>query len=243
MDLHIHSCLSPCGELSMTPPAIVARAMLSGLDAIGITDHNCARNAQAVRTAGGRIGMNVLSGMEICSREEAHLLAFFDDQQSLGPMQDLVFSHLAGENNPGYFGDQVVADADGNPVDIEERLLIGACDLSVEEIIDAVHERGGIAIGAHLDRHSYSLVSQLGFVPEGLCLDAVELSADFPVENDAQTWLDKVGAGGYPHVCFSDAHRIEDIGRASTAFLMEDATVAELGMALRGENGRRVEDR
>ncbi len=234
MDLHVHSCLSPCGDDSMVPARVLARAREAGLDAIGICDHNTAGNVPAFRAAGRRAGLAVLAGMEITSAEEIHLLALFDDEEDLARLQRVVDAHLAGENRAEVFGDQILVDENGEPVGLDERLRIGATDLSLAELVALVHRLGGLAIASHVDRPAFSVVSQLGFVPADLELDAVEMSA---FAGGPQRGL---RAYGFAAVAFSDAHYPPEIGRCRTRVRVAQASVSELGKALRGRGGRRV---
>ena len=108
-DLHIHTCLSPCADLDMSPRGVAEKSVERGLDFIAVCDHNSVENAGAVIRAGARRGLQVLPGMEISSREEVHLLAIFDDEAQALAMQEVVYRHLRGTNRPEIFGDQVVA--------------------------------------------------------------------------------------------------------------------------------------
>ena len=219
----------------MVPPAIVRAAARAGLQAIGICDHNSAGNVAAVRSAGLREGLTVLGGMEVSSREEIHLLAFFEHFGELLDFDDLVAAHLSGRNVPLQFGDQIVTDEWGEPVELEERLLAGATELGVADLVEAVHQRQGVVIASHIDKDAFSIIGQLGFIPRDLDLDAVELSP-FGQESSYRSC-------GYPIVRGSDAHFLEEIGRASTEFQVAAATVSELSKALRGVEGRRVDGR
>jgi len=229
-DLHVHTCLSPCAEAEMVPTAIVEQAKRMGLDIIGICDHNSAENAGAVLEAGRREDLPVIPGMEITSREEVHVLGLFPDQDGLSALQDLVYGSLPGENNPDFFGAQTVVDDHDGVVGSTTKLLIGATEFSLEETVRSIHEAGGLAIAAHIDRERFGLVGQLGFVPDGLPVDALELSPHTSVD----AWAD------YTVVTFSDAHVLRDIGRGSTKFLLEEATLEEIGKALRHEDGRGI---
>ncbi len=226
MDLHIHSCLSPCGDYAMTAANVVSRALDAGLGAIGLCDHNSAENVVAFQRAGERRGLPVLGGMEICSREEAHVLVFFDGAEALGRMQDLVYAHLAGVHDPRAFGEQVVVDERDEPLSLCERLLIGATDLAVEEIVGEARVLGGLAIAAHVDRDAFSLIGQLGFVPDDLPLDALELSPHCREES-------RYRACGLPLVRFSDAHHLHEVGRASTDLPIDRPAVDLIRAALR----------
>ena len=241
VDLHIHTCLSPCGDASMIPPAIVSRARESGLDAIGIADHNSAANVAAVREAGRSARLSVLGGMEVTSREEIHLLVFLDGMEELASMQEFVYDGLAGTNDPAHFGEQLIVDEEGTRIGVTDRLLIGRTDHTVGAIVRAAHDRAGLVIGSHVDRPSFGLFSQLGFLPEDLELDAVEISLRFPGGGSArEELLKKAGAQRLPWVGFSDAHFLDDIGAACTEFWIQAPTVGELRRALREEGGRGI---
>ncbi len=231
-DLHIHTCLSPCAELEMTPINIVTEAEKYGLDIIGICDHNSSENVSYVRKLAKDKGLDVTGGIEITSKEEVHILALFESEEELLAMQETVYEHLHGTNDEDRYGDQVVVDENDEVVEFNRRLLIGATDLSVESIVDRIHELNGIAIASHIDRESFGLISQLGFVPEGLQIDAFEVSAQDKVE----TYKD----GYSPVVMFSDAHTLNSIGKKFTNFSMKKANLQEMGKALIGEDGRRV---
>ncbi len=226
----MHTCLSPCAEPEMVPTAIVDRAKHMGLDIIGICDHNSAENVSAVLEAGRRRDLPVIPGMEITSREEVHVLGLFGDEEDLSALQELVYRNLPGENDPDFFGDQTIVDDRDGELGCTTKLLIGATTFSLEETVRVIHEAGGLAIAAHIDRERFGLIGQLGFVPEGLPVDAVEVSPDRP----AGTWSE------YAVVTFSDAHVLRDIGRGSTSFLLEGATLTEIGKALRNEDGRGI---
>ncbi|UCF99043.1 MAG: PHP domain-containing protein [Spirochaetaceae bacterium] len=236
MDLHVHTCLSPCGDNSMVPATIIERAQGAGLQGIAICDHNAAANASAVREAGMEAGIGIIAGMEVSSAEEIHLLALFDSFANLQTFADLVKEHLSGENNPDLFGDQIVVDKSGDPVALETALLIGAADLGIGRIVEEIHGLEGLAIASHVDKQNFSLLSQLGFVPDDLALDAVELSRHAgPLERYP---LAKIG--NLPLVRCSDAHFPEEIGQAYTTFLVKEVTVSEIALALAGNQGRKI---
>jgi PHP family Zn ribbon phosphoesterase len=229
-DLHVHTCLSPCGDTQMQATAIVEQAKKVGLDMIGICDHNSAENVAAVAKAGLREGLAVIAGMEITSSEEVHILGLFDTEGDVMHLQDVVYQNLAGQNDEQAFGPQTVVDEWDNVIRINDRLLIGATTLTVEQIVEAIHRWAGLAIASHVDRERFSLIGQLGFIPEGLELDAVEVSMASSIKQEY----------GYPVVTSSDAHFLEDIGKSSTCFMIEDMSVDEINKALRNEMGRRI---
>lgn len=239
-DLHLHTCLSPCGGYDVTPAAVVTQAARLGLGLIAITDHNSAENlAPALETA-RRLGQGaprVLAGLEVTTREEVHLLTLFPRLAEALTMQAMVYQHLQpGCNRPDIFGDQVVANAEDEVEYLNPRLLIGATDLDLEQVARRAHGLGGLVIAAHLDRPSFSIVSQLGIIPSHLDLDGVEIS---PLNDPAQAarWL---GERRLPVTTSSDAHRLEDLGRVWTELRVRRASFDELALALAGRKGRAV---
>ncbi len=229
-DLHIHTCLSPCADKLMSPRAVVKEARRRGLHLIAICDHNSAENVEATCRAGREAGVAVIGGMEICTREEVHVLALFEDDRALGFAQEAVYESLEGENDPEVFGEQVVMNERDEVTGINGRLLIGATDLGLHEVVQAIHGLGGMAIAAHVDRQSFGIIGQLGFIPPELPLDGVEVcSARLPsLAKDLAV------------VSSSDAHRLDDIGSRCTGFLLGAPTAPEVEMALRQRDGRRV---
>ncbi|MCP4259323.1 MAG: PHP domain-containing protein [Planctomycetes bacterium] len=229
-DLHVHTCLSPCADNQMETIAIVEQAKKVGLDMIGICDHNSGENVAAMMKAGLREGLAVVPGVEITSREEVHILGLFKTEQDLMCVQDIIYKNLPGQNDEEAFGPQYVIDEDGNVVGQNPKLLIGATTLTLEQIIDAIHQFAGLAVASHVDRQRFSLIGQLGFIPKGLKLDALEVSAPHSFKQEYS----------YPVVISSDAHFLEDIGRNPTCFMIEDTSLQEIGRALRNEMGRMV---
>jgi anti-sigma regulatory factor (Ser/Thr protein kinase) len=145
-------------------------------------------------------------------------------------VQTVVYENLPGENDEEAFGPQVVVDQWDQVVGLNTKLLIGATTLTLEQVVATIHRFGGLAIASHVDRPSFGLIGQLGFVPEGLKLDALEVS---PAASPGR-W------NRLPVVTSSDAHALGDLGRSFTWFLAEGASLDEIGKALRQEGGRRV---
>lgn len=232
-DLHIHTCLSHCAELEMTPKNIVAESERKGLNIIGICDHNSCENVISVKKSARNIDLDIIGGIEITSKEEVHVLALFDNEKSLQYMQQIVYDNLIDTEDEKIFGEQVIVNENDEVLGFNKKLLIGATTLSIENIIKYIHELGGIAIASHVDRERFSLISQLGFIPEGLVLDALEISN----KNRFQDFSDRL----LPIVTFSDAHVLRDIGKNYTSFSMERLTFDEMRKSLRGEEGRKIE--
>jgi len=237
-DLHIHSCLSPCGELSIYPRKIVERALEEGLGIIAVSDHNTAENAGAVVRAARGTGLTVFPGMELTSEEEVHILGLFETLEALAPVQDEVFRKLPAplQNDP-FLKDQVIVDENDEVAGFSPHFLMAAVALSVFEIVELIHKNGGLAIASHIDRDAFSLFSQLGFIPPGLALDALEVS---PLTSLGRARRVFAAEAALPLVRFSDAHRPEEIGRAWTELRLAAPQWSEIRLALRGKKGRRV---
>jgi len=223
----------------MSPLGIVHEALRKGLDLIGICDHNSAENVLAVKKAGRQNGLMVLGGMEVASSEEAHLLVFFEQDDDLLRFQEFIYRHLRGRNDEHAFGRQVIADDEDGVTGFCDRLLIGATALPASAIVEAARAAKGdsLVIAAHVDRESFSIIGQLGFIPPQLALDAVEISQHMTVAQATDRFPD---CRKYPVITSSDAHGPEDIGKRFTSFTIEDGTVAEIKKALAGKDGRKA---
>ena len=238
-DLHIHTCLSPCADLEMSPQAIVKTSAENGLDIIAITDHNSAENTIAAIKASENMSLTVLAGMEITSSEEAHILAFFDNADNIMELQDIIYKNLLpGENDEKLFGEQIVVNEKDEVLSFNKRLLIGATMLTAQEIVDTVHSLGGISVASHIDKDAFSIISQLGFITEDLEFDALEMSPNMTRESAEKTFATY---NSFAWISSSDAHYINDIGKRSTGFFMNEPTLEEMALAMKRIEGRKVE--
>jgi len=235
-DLHVHTVLSPCCDLEMSPAAIVETAARRGIDILGITDHNSTKHGPLVSKLAQKKGIFVLCGAEVTTREEAHCLAFFENFEILASFQQYLDRHLPDiKNDPKYFGYQVVLDEEEMIVEEEERLLISGLDRTLDQIEEEVHRLGGLFIPAHIDRPKYSLTSQLGFVPSGIKADALEISRFTTQEQIAEQfpWI-----ASYTFIRSSDAHHPDAIGSGITIFEMERRSFDEIRKALHRTDNR-----
>ncbi len=232
-DLHIHTCLSYCAELEMTPRNIVNESEKRGLNIIGICDHNSCENVVSVKKSAQNKNLNIIGGIEITSKEEVHVLGLFDNENSLCSMQQIVYDNLIDTDDEKIFNEQIVVNEIDEVLEFNKKLLIGATKLSVEKIVDHIHKLGGIAIASHVDRERFGIISQLGFIPDGLVLDALEVTNK---ENSPDLY-----SYSLPIVTFSDAHSLKEIGKNHTKFYMEGISFEEIKKSLLGEDGRRIE--
>lgn len=235
-DLHIHTLLSPCGSLEMSPVNIIKAALKAKLDIIGICDHNSTKQAPLIKKMAKKEGLYVICGAEINSIEEVHCLTLFETGEQLSAFQGFIDQYLMPvKNKPALFGEQVVVDENEMIVEEVDDLLINALDVSLLEIEQKVHGLGGIVIPAHVDRSYCGLFSQLGILPDNIKIDA------FEVCNDVEE-LKKSGKlpKGASIVKNSDAHMLNQIGQKFTLFEMENPTFNELKWALSNQKGRKI---
>ena len=234
-ELHVHTVLSPCAEVEMIPPFIVQEALDRSINLIAITDHNATANVRTVQQAAAGTELTVLAGMELQTREEVHLLCLFDTAEQAQDWQatvDVYMPHI--ENNPEFFGEQFVVDATGEFLRSEPRLLITSANLSLHQAVEGVRALGGLAIPAHVDRTSFSLLANLGLVPTDVPFDALEISRHLSL---AEAPLKFPQLKGYPLIQSGDVHRLDEF-LGKNVFKVEAATIQELKLALAHEAGR-----
>lgn len=209
-DLHIHSCLSPCADLLMTPGNIIRQAVNQGLDYIAITDHNSAGNIEVAIELARKSGLKLIPAMEVETREEVHLLCYFSCLDALLAWEDVVCQHLPDlENDEELFGYQLLTDLSDDYIAKESRLLALATSLSLSETLEQVTNLGGIVIPAHVDRPVNSVLGQLGFVPSDGRIQAIEISRNAKLAGFLRTHP-QLSHFGY--VQGSDSHYLQEIG-------------------------------
>ena len=237
-DLHIHSCLSPCADLFMTPRNIIERAASLGINIIAVCDHNSAENVAVTQEIGRKRGIAVIPGMEITSSEEVHVLGLFGGLEQAVAMQAHIYGHLQpGANDEEVFGLQVVVNEEDEVLGISKRLLIGSTDLSVNRVVELIHDLHGIAVASHIDREGFGILGQLGFIPAEVRFDALEISSRTGMA-DAEKRFGRYRS--VPWITSSDAHQLGEIGRRTTGLYMYHATFEEFSLLLSGAGERKV---
>ncbi|MGV8905480.1 MAG: PHP domain-containing protein [Acetobacterium sp.] len=228
IDLHIHSALSPCAEEEMTPNNIVNMAMIKELDFIAVTDHNSGKNLPAIIAVAKKLGdgICILPGIEVATKEEAHVLAYFPTLEGVLELDEILYAHLPNiMNRKEHFGTQTIMDENDKIIDEIDKLLISATDISVDKLWDIVTTIGGIIVPAHIDRKSYSIISALGFIPPELGIQTCEVSKNEPLEGIKEQFL---FFKEYQFIHGSDAHRLEDIAEREYFLELEDMQRATL---------------
>lgn len=208
-DLHIHSCLSPCGDNDMTPANIAGMAHIKELNVIALTDHNTCRNARAVIAAAAPYGITVIPGMELTTSEEAHVVCLFPDIEAAEAFDAYVYERLQKvENKKEIFGDQLVMNELDEVIAEEEYLLINATTISFDDVYETLKPYDALMIPAHLDKETDSVISQLGAIPPTSRFTVAEIKNPARVEEmvEAHPYLK-----GCRIITNSDAHYLGDI--------------------------------
>jgi PHP family Zn ribbon phosphoesterase len=237
-DLHIHTVLSPCGGLDMSPVNIVRQAVEKKLDIIAITDHNSTRHCRSAQHIAERYGITVIAGAELNTKEEIHCLAFFENIDKADEFQQYIDLNLTVvPNKAEIYGHQYLVDENEDILDEEDRLLVAALETGIEAVISEVHRLEGLVVPAHINRMYNGLFSQLGFLPEGLMADGLELDRRAGNDNFYQNHPE---IGRYPLLRNSDAHTLHQIGTATTEYLLEAPGFSELKAVLAGDWNTRI---
>ena len=220
-DFHIHSALSPCGDADMTPNNIVNMAKICGLDAIAVSDHNSIKNVPAVMEVGKNLGIDVIPAMEVETEESVHILTLYPSLSAAEEVANAVYAALPDiKNRPDIFGQQIIMDSNDNITGFEERLLISPCSISINSLFDMVTAVGGLFVPAHIDRHSYSILTTLGFMPQDLDIKMIEISKN---TTDVSSYLEsRPELSMYKLLRNSDAHYLENISEREEFLELEN---------------------
>lgn len=238
-DLHIHTVLSPCGDLEMSPTAIVDRALERGLDMIAITDHNTTRQVKVAQRVGRERGLFVLGGVEVTSQEEAHCLCFFANDEQLDQFQTFLDAHLPPiPNDEDRFGYQLIVDENEEIVGEEPYHLLNAIDVDIDGIYEEAHRIGGLFVPAHVNKDTTSLISQLGFVPPDLKADGLEINR-FTTRDEMVKKFAYLRRFNF--ITDSDAHFINNVGDVYNVIYMNHRSFDEFALALKGVDGRYID--
>ncbi len=218
-DMHIHSCVSPCAENENTPTSVVGMAKLNELDIIAVADHNTCKNLPTAKIAADFYDILLVPAIEITTQEEVHLLGYFQDVDAAVAFGDNIYDSLPDiKNRVDIFGDQHVLDEDENVIEVPEKLLINACAYSIDNLVKMIRVAGGVAVPAHINRPSDSIIASLGFIPDELGFSTVELFKNtFPMGIDVSH---------FRTLSSSDAHRLEDISQRENYLNLQELSVS-----------------
>ncbi len=237
-DLHIHSVLSPCGGLEMSPGELVARVKKCGIDWMAITDHNSLANCPAYSAVAARLGVDFTWGVEVQTAEEIHLLVYFDrprDAEAFG--NALYASLLPISNDPEFFGDQVIIDENENILGMEHRALMNSSTWDLNTTVEQARAGGGYCVPAHVDASVNSLIGQLGFLPAEPEFELFGLTAKADLAKFLSAHPELAGKSW---LRCSDAHYLADLGSGSSRVWAAGPSVEELAKAALGLDDRKI---
>lgn len=234
-DLHIHSCLSPCGDKDMTPANIAGMAKLAGLSVVAISDHNTTRHCRAFSDCAKQYELLAVPAVEVTTKEEVHVLCLLPSLIAADDFDGYLYERLPDvKNRPDFFGEQLVMDCEDHLLAQEERLLTTATDISIYEIVALLEDYGGLAIPAHIDRTSNSVISNLGFVSKEMNFSVSEVTRR---GNPVALGAENTALRGKPYITNSDAHYLTDIFDAAYYLEMESFTIQAALDAIKNGSG------
>ena len=229
-DLHLHSCLSPCGDDDMTPANIAGMASIKGLDVIALTDHNSCKNCPAAMVHGREYGVIVIPGLELCTAEEVHVICLFPALENALAFDGYVYEHMLPiKNREAIFGKQQIMDENDKVTGTVENLLINATDITFDDAFSLTASYGGIAYPAHVDKRSTSVLSNLGFVPPDstfTCAEFHDLKNLHRIQKEHPYFLQ------CNIVSSSDAHYLGDIREPEYQIFSESKEIPDILNAL-----------
>lgn len=230
-DLHMHSCLSPCGDDEMTPANVVGMAAVKELGLIAVTDHNSCKNCGAILRLSEEYGVLAMPGMELTTAEEVHVVCLFEDLHAAMDFDEYVYDHLPEiPNKEAIFGKQQMMDENENVTGTVDKLLINATTIGFDAVYGLVEERGGVMIPAHLDKTSTSLLSNLGFIPPDAKFTTAEVKnfGNLHRLTKEHPYLEKCRI-----LSNSDAHYLQDIHEPEHTLYIEEMTRKAVILALK----------
>lgn len=206
-DLHMHSCLSPCGGDDNTPANLAGMCALAGLDIVALTDHNTCGNCRAFCTAAEEAGLLALPGMELTTMEEIHVVLLFPDPDQAEACSNYIRTTLPPiVNRTDLFGEQILMDHEDNVLGTETAFLAGATSIGIYDVRKLAEQYGAFAFPAHIDRPSFSLLSTLGLWDPDMGFRLAELSANCP-----PGFTDRPDLKGLRFIHDCDAHYLDQI--------------------------------
>jgi PHP family Zn ribbon phosphoesterase len=237
-DLHIHSVLSPCGGLEMSPHSMMQRIKELNIEWIAVTDHNSLANCPAYAKVAADNGIAFTYGVEIQTSEEIHLLVYFDDSGKAMEFDKILYEALLPiPNDADFFGDQVVIDAEENIIRMETRALSNSVNWDLEETVARAEHYGGFCVPAHVDAEANSILGQLGFIPAEPDFPVLGITSGLILEEYMKIHPELAGRA---FLRASDSHYLCDLGCSSSRICVELPTVQELIMAARQIKERKI---
>ncbi len=233
VDLHVHTVLSPCADLLMTPGNIIKRALEKGIDILAITDHNSAENLKPALHLARNTELKIIPGIEVETSEEVHLLCLFEDVDSALQLQEFIYKLLPDmENREDVFGQQLQTDENDQYIKKVKQLLSTAVNISLQNLVKKVNALGGTVIPSHINRVN-GIVKQLGFIPDDLNISILEANS----KNEIVKLEDLFP--GYSIIKNSDSHYLDQI-KPSMQLWLEKPSLPDIVKTLNSKKERKL---
>lgn len=217
-DLHIHSCLSPCGDDDNTPNNLAGVGTLAGLQIMALTDHNTCKNCPAFMAAAKKQGIIPIPGMELTTAEDIHMVCLFPTlEAAMAFDQEIEKRRVLVENRPDIFGEQWIMDENDEVIGKEPHLLSNATTVTLEESVPLAEYYGGVCFPAHIDRDANGIIAVLGAIPEEMDFKCVELH-----DGEKAAAMRPLMPTGCKVTVSSDAHYLWDVRDAANSIEIED---------------------
>ena len=217
-DLHVHSCLSPCGDDDNTPNNIAGIATLCGLNIVALTDHNTCKNCPAFFEAAKRYGIIPVAGLELTTSEDIHLVCLFEKLNSALKFDEyLQERRVLIKNRTDIFGDQLILNEEDEIIGEDEHLLSNATTISLDEAPELIRSFGGICYPAHIDRDANGIIAILGTLPPTPHFECVEIHSGERIPE----FKEKYGLSDKLIIVSSDSHYLTDINESNNYFELD----------------------
>ncbi|QVK18729.1 PHP domain-containing protein [Mycoplasmatota bacterium] len=231
-DLHIHSALSPCSSNDMTLNNIINMSYLKGLDIIAITDHNSAKNIEVAINISQNKDLIIIPGIEVETYEGIHMVCYFKTLEDIKLFDELLYQNIPEiPNKEDLWGQQLILDINDNTIDKEAKMLINSTRLKLNELIDLVRSFNGLIFTAHINRYSNSILTVLGFIPENIDIDGIEINANDSIDN----FKNKDLFSKFRVIQNSDAHYLGDISEKTNSINLREKSIDAFFDYFRGE--------
>lgn len=220
-DLHVHSCLSPCGDADNTPNNLAGMAFLNGVRIMALTDHNTTKNCPAFFEAARRYGIVPVAGMELTTSEDIHAVCLFETlDDAMAFNEEIETRRIRVKNREDIFGEQLILDDMDNVIGREEDLLINATTVALDEAPQLVAKYDGICYPAHIDRPANGAIEILGDFPHYVGFHIAELHD----KSNRDSYVSTYGLEGIRLLFSSDAHYLDQLreGTDNDWFEFED---------------------
>lgn len=219
----------------MLPQNIYPRLMEKGINAFAICDHNSAKNVRAFYEFGQKWFPQILffPGIEITTEEEVHVLGIFANLEGAEEVGKIVRETLGEElNKKDFLEPQLIINSEGETIAEEEKPLYLSSGFNLENAVTLLKEHNAIVIASHVDRPSFSVTNQLGFIPENV-FNVLEISPisvkrviekkEFILKNVIYTIPRNI-----PIITSSDAHSIDEIGHVRTTICVDSISFNDI---------------